>query len=478
MMALTRRDFLCRAAGAGVSLALSGCAVTDRSSSRPKTNIVFILIDDLGWADLPSYGHPFHETPGIDRLAGEGMRFTDAYAACPVCSPTRASILSGQYPARLGVIDFISGHWRPFEKLRVPKNHTQFLPLEIITLAEALQAAGYTCGAFGKWHLGGREHFPDRQGFDEMLVHRGPHFDFKTTPALELDPDAYTAETLTDYAERFIDTNRDKPFFLYLSHYAVHIPLQARVRLVEKYEKKSKPPSGINHPVYAAMIEHVDESVGRILDKLDALNLAGCTMVVFFSDNGGLKIRFDGKGDVVTTNSPLRDEKGTLYEGGIRVPLIVRWTGRVEPASVCTTPVTSVDFYPTFLELAGSGRSDQQTLDGRSLVPLLKRQPSGLEDRAIYWHYPVYHHSTPASAVRHGRWKLVEFFEDGRLELYDLANDVSEESDLAEKRSDKARELHDLLKKWRQSVQAPMPVMNPDFDQDRRYEWGRHPDRK
>jgi uncharacterized sulfatase len=451
---------------------------TRSTPQHPKTNIVFILIDDLGWSDLPCYGNPFHETPNIDRLAGEGMRFTDAYATCPVCSPTRASILSGQYPARLGIIDFIPGHWRPFEKLRVPRNRTQYLPQELTTVAEALQSAGYACGAFGKWHLGGKDSYPDKHGFDRMVVHQGAHFGFRTTPQHDLDPDTYAAEMLTGCAERFIETNRDRPFFLYLSHFAVHIPLQAKGTLVQKYEEKPKPGSGVNHPVYAAMLEHVDESVGRILAKLDALHLADRTMVVFFSDNGGLKRRFDGKGDVVTTNAPLRDEKGTLYEGGIRVPLIVRRPGLVEAASLCHTPVTSVDFYPTFLELAGAGKDPDHILDGQSLIPLLRQQRNNLDRRAIYWHYPIYHHSTPASAIRKGPWKLIEFHDDHRFELFNLVNDVSETTNLARTRLDMTRRMHDHLAKWRQSVRAPMPVPNPDFDPERRLEWTLHPDRK
>ncbi|MCH9021427.1 MAG: sulfatase, partial [Planctomycetes bacterium] len=382
-----------------------------------KPNIVFILVDDLGWSDLGCYGNRFHETPHIDRLAQEGMRFTDAYAACPVCSPTRASILSGQYPARLGLTDFISGHWRPWEKLRVPINRQQYLPLESVTIAEALNPAGYISGMFGKWHLGGQNHYPDQQGFDSMLLYHGKHFRFRTTPPMKVDKNEYLADVLTDRSERFLEKNKDRPFFLYLSHYAVHIPLQAKRELIEKYQAKPKPNKGVNNPTYAAMVEHVDTSVGRVLKKLDELDLSKNTIVIFFSDNGGLRQNFRKTGPIVTTNAPLRDEKGTLYEGGIREPLIVRWPGVVRPGSTCDEPVTSVDFYPTFLEITQAQKDRDHTLDGKSITALLK-QSGSLDREAIYWHYPHYHHSSPAGAIRAGSWKLIEFYEDGRLELY------------------------------------------------------------
>ncbi|HOZ45383.1 MAG TPA: sulfatase [Candidatus Hydrogenedentes bacterium] len=470
---ISRRRFMMRC-GAG-TLAMTGMrAFADAASPAAKPNVVFILIDDMGWSDLACYGNAFHETPHIDRLAQQGMRFTNAYAACPVCSPTRASIIAGQYPARVGITDFIPGHYRPYAKLDVPVNRQQFLPLEAVTIAEALKTVGYTTASVGKWHLGGREYFPDRQGFDDMLVADGRHFDFKTTPPGDYGNDAYLAEVLTDRALEFIETHREDPFFLYLAHFAVHIPLEARKELIAKYEQKPKPPTGVNNPVYAAMVEHVDQSVGRVLAKLDELELTDGTLVVFFSDNGGLRQRFDGEGPLVTTNAPLRAEKGTLYEGGIREPLIIRWPGVVRAQSTCNVPVSSVDFYPTLLDACGAKADPAHILDGESITPLLRGDGAMRRD-ALYWHYPVYHHSTPAGAIRQGSWKLIEFFEDNHVELYNLDNDIGEEHDLAAEMPERAQTLRDQLAAWRQSVNAAMPKPNPNYDPARAGEWGRRP---
>jgi uncharacterized sulfatase len=441
------------------------------SPATEKPNFVFILIDDLGYTDLGIYGSRFHETPRIDRLAQEGMRFTAGYAASPVCSPTRASILTGQYPARWGLNDFIPGHRRPFEKLVAPVNRRQYLPLEAVTFAEAIKAAGYTSGAFGKWHLGDRNFYPDRQGFDSMLVHHGSHFGFETTPPRKFPKGAYLSEVLTDEAVEFIKVNKERPFCLYLMHYAVHIPLLARTELIDKYRRKPKPVTGVNHPVYAAMVEHVDASVGRILDALENLELDRRTVVMFFSDNGGLRRNFKNVGPIVSSNAPMRAEKGTLYEGGIRVPLIVRWPGVVEAGSVESTPVSSIDLYPTILEIAGVNPAPRSTVDGESLLPLLS-QEGDLQRDTLYWHYPAYHHSRPAGAVRQGRWKLIEFFDDEALELYDLEVDVGETKNLARVEPEKARSLEKKLSQWRSLVNADMPKRNRNYDQERAKEWG------
>ena len=457
-----------------------GCS--DENLEERPPNIILILIDDLGWADLPAYGNQFHETPNIDRMAREGMRFVNAYAAAPVCSPTRASIQSGQYPARVGVTDYITGHWRPYERFLAPKNRTQYLPLEVKTVAESLKDAGYRTGYFGKWHL---DHLfedgygPWDQGYDEAIVSRGGHFDManRLKPPQEVAPEAYLADILTQRSLEFMEANRDTSFFLMLSHYAVHIPLHAKDSLIQKYENKPKPRVGINHPVYAAMIEHVDESVGRILGGLKDLGLDDNTLVVFFSDNGGLRQSFNKTSDVVTTNAPLRDEKGTLYEGGIRVPMIVRWPGVVSGGGVSEEVVSSIDLYPTFLEAAGAQSPPDWTLDGVSLLPAL-RQEQTLPERPLFFHYPHYHHSSPAGAVRQGDYKLIEFFDEDRVELYNISEDISETTNLAEQEPQKTAELRQLLESWRETVSAELPVPNPDFDEQRRHEWGRHPDRQ
>lgn len=453
---MNRRDFL-KAAGLGALSLAAPSHASVSSSKRP--NIVFILIDDMGWPDVACYGSKFHETPNIDRLASQGVKFTDAYAACPVCSPTRASIMAGQYPARVGITDFIPGHWRPYEKLVVPENRLE-LPLESVTLGEVFKSQGYATCYIGKWHLGGAGYSPDKQGFDKVVLGVKNQNDKQVSG-------------FTDEAIKFIEEMKGEPFFLYLSHHTVHIKLEAPEWLVEKYRKKPKPPAGVNNPVYAAMVEHLDTHTGRILRKLDDLGLAENTIVIFFSDNGGLHQAYGGytgPREIVSTNAPLREEKGTLYEGGIRVPLIVRWPPVVKPGTVCDAPVTSVDFYPTFLEILGAEGNPNQPLDGESLLPLLK-QARKLERDAIYWHYPHYHHSSPAGAIREGKYKLIEFYEDGRLELYNMANDIGEKKNLAAEMPDKSAQLQQKLAEWRRSVGAKMPAPNPDHDPARANEW-------
>lgn len=444
-------------------------------------NIVVVYIDDLGWADLPAYGNRFHETPTIDALANEGMLFSAAYASAPVCSPSRAAMQTGQYPARLGLTNFIPGHLRPWEILVEPSNTPMHLPRQLVTIAESLRDAGYRTGYFGKWHLSfrDREQMPDRHGYDDVVVSgHGGHFVQPGTFTAG-NPDAeegdYLADVLTNESVRFIEESRARPFFLFLSHYAVHIPLHADEELIAKYERKPAPDSeGVYNPRYAAMIEHVDESLRRILDTLDRLGLTDNTAIVFTSDNGGLSERFDkADGVVVTTNSPLRNEKGSLYEGGIRVPMIVRWPGVVPPNSRSAVPVSTVDFYPTFLGMAGVSPPDQP-MDGMDLRPILSGDETRL-DRAIYFHYPHYHHSRPAGAVVQGSSKLIEFYDSGEIELYDLSADIGESRNLASERAAEAVRLAEDLRSWRQDVNAEMPALNHDFDADRRLEWGLHP---
>lgn len=457
-------------------------------------NIVFILADDLGWADLPSYGNKFNEAPNITKLASQGMQFNNAYAANPVCSPTRASIQAGQYPARIGINDFIPGHWRPYEKVTVPKNETQYLPAQITTIAESLKKAGYATGYFGKWHLGGQpKHQPPSQGYDDVHVYAGGgYYNSKFRPDIEPTPKGRLSEILTNQSLEFIENNRSNPFFLFLAHFDVHVQLDADKDLIQKYLDKENPDNYPGNAVYASMIEHVDRSVGRVMEKLNQLGLDDNTLVVFFSDNGGLISRFDKipliaqnsisyyedspLKYVASSNAPLRGEKGTVYEGGIREPLIVRWPGKIKPGAKSDALVSSIDFYPTFLEVAGAAAPDQ-VLDGKSLVPTLLKN-SYDEERELYWHYPVYHHDVPAGAVRKGDWKLVENQVTGEVSLYNLEYDISESTDMKEWYPEKADQLHTLLSNWQEEVEAKLPHPNPDFDPDKRGVWGTHPDRE
>ena len=440
--------------------------------AAPKTrkpNFIVILIDDLGWADIRSYGSTLYDTPNVDRLASQGMRFTNGYAACPVCSPTRASIMTGRYPARLRVTDWIPGRkqW-PTAKLLTPAFEQQ-LPLSEVTIAEALKPEGYTTAAIGKWHLGGEAFYPERQGFDVNIggTDRGSppsYFPPYKIPGVEpRSADDYLTDNLTARAQQFIESNKDRPFFLYFAHFAVHTPLGGKKELVAKYEQRVKAGEGQNHPVYAAMVESMDDSVGGIMKKLDELKLADDTVVFFLSDNGGL--RFEGKNTRhVTSNAPLRAGKGHLYEGGVRTPTIVRWPRKIAPG-VTDTPVSTVDVYPTILELAGAAGHGHKPVDGLSLAPVLEKKGT-LKRDAIFWHYPHYSNQggAPGGAVRQGDFKLIEFYEDNHLELYNLKEDVGERNDLAAKMPAKAAELRKALHDWRGRVKAVMPEVNPAYD--------------
>lgn len=456
-----------------VTAGLQAAEHAPRALSAAKPNIVFILIDDMGWPDLACYGHKFHETPHIDRLCASGMKFTDFYAATPVCSSTRATIQSGQYAARVGITDFIPGHWRPFEKLVVPPIENA-LPPSIQTPGDALKSAGYITGYFGKWHLGpDATHGPDKRGYEVTARNLGKDFYAwrKTKEAgTNLRSVPKQIDLLTDQTLWFIEQNKDRPFFVTLSHHAVHIPLEATPEAIRKYQDKPKPAGGVNHPVYAAMIENLDQSVGRIMSRLDQLGLSDRTLVVFTSDNGGLRKIYTGIGEVVSTNAPLRDEKGTIYEGGIRVPMIVRYPGLVKPGTICHEPTTTADLLPTFCQAAGA-KLPRQPIDGMSLVPLFVDPDAKLNREAIYFHYPHYHHSRPAGAIRAGDWKLIEFFDGAPLELYNLQKDLSETANLAEEMPEVAKQLQKMLAQWRQTVGARMPQPNPKYDPDRAGQW-------
>ncbi len=448
MRQVTRREIL-KTAGIGTAAIAGGGLARMQNAlgavgTDNKPNFVFILADDLGWADLACYGNPLHETPSIDRLAAQGMKFTDAYAACPVCSPTRASIMTGKYPARLNLTDWIPGHRRK-KKLIGPK-FLHHLPLEEVTIAEAMKKAGYATAHIGKWHLGRTGYTPDKQGFDVT---------FDKNPGQDAD-DPKAVFGFTRESIKFIRANKDRPFFLYLSHHAVHAQARALNKTLAKYKKKlaanPKKYAPWNDPAYAAMLEDMDTSIGMLMDKLDELKLSDNTWVIFFSDNGGFSR--------LTTNHPLRNAKGSLYEGGVRVPLIVRKPGVVEAGSKCSEIVTSTDFYPTMLELAGVPLLPKQHADGVSIASLLE-QSGTLKRDTIYWHYPHYHHTSPVGALRKGDWKLLEYFEDGHLELYNLKKDIGEKVNLAEKTPKVTRRLHEDLKRWRRSVEARMPTPNP-----------------
>lgn len=519
-----------------VVVALLAILSSDRSSAAPdseekkRPNVVFFLVDDLGWRDVGCFGSSFYDTPNVDRLAKEGVRFTDAYAACHVCSPTRASILTGKYPARLGLTDWIRGRRDfPFQELQNVKGLQQ-LPFEEQTLAETLKADGYRTAAIGKWHLGREPSGPTAHGFDVDIPQNhsggGPrtyHAPFRLK-GLEGPEGEYLTDRLTAEAEKFMEASKDGPFFLYLAHFAVHDPIQGRKDLVEKYRAKlSGMPSPDGEPFvlegnpddekplskaelrsrlkdtaysgfkvlpdrtvkikqqqdnveFAGMVEATDQSLGRVLAKLKELRLDDKTIVIFFADNGGMSGANFGRPDRIvskgqldraysTSNLPLRGAKGWLYEGGIRVPMIVKWPGRSRPGTTCDVPVISTDFYPTILEMVGLPLRPEQHIDGVSIAPLI-RGGGRLDRDAIYWHFPHYSNhgmQSPGGAVRAGDYKLLEYFENNAVQLFDLKKDLGEQNDLALSEPAKVAQLRSMLHAWRRSVSARMMKPNPAF---------------
>jgi arylsulfatase A len=464
--------FLAAALAAWASVASHAAAQSPPRATPP--NIVLVLIDDYGWADTSCYGSTFYRTPHVDRLASRGVRFTDAYAAAPVCSPTRAALMTGKHPARLRLTDWLPGRRDlPAQMLRRPAIR-QELALEETTLAEALKRAGYATAHVGKWHLGGEGFGPERQGFDVSVAgdHTGTPLSYfapfrsregRFMPGLERAPDGeYLTDRLTSEAEGFIEQSvrAGRPFFLYLPHYAVHIPMKAKAELVAKYRALPRPERGQSNPVYAAMVESMDESVGRLARRLEQLGVADDTIFVFTSDNGGLSVK-EGPDTPATDNAPLRAGKGYLYEGGLRVPLVVAWPRRVRPG-VNHTPVYSADLFATLLDAAGV--KNATGADGVSLLPLLAGR-GGVRRAGLFWHYPHYSNQggRPGGAVRRGRYKLIEFYEDDRVELYDLGRDPGEARDLAGALPGKAAELRRKLAAWRRSVGAQMMTPNPEY---------------
>ena len=448
----------------------SGFGAETRSVARP--NIVFILIDDMGWTDGGCFGSKYYRTPSMDALAAAGMRFTQAYAACAVCSPTRAAIMTGKYPARLHLTDWIPGEGAPKNsRFRVP-DWQQHLPLEDTSLAEALKRLGYATACVGKWHLGGPKFYPQHQGFDLNIAggdigHPASYFwpygekgNSHQVPGLAEQGGAkgeYLTDRLTDEALKFIAASRNQPFYLHLAHYAVHGPLMGKEEDIEEF-RQIPGANGQSNAVYAAMLKSVDQSVLRVLKKLDELGLAEHTVVIFTSDNGGA-VHFGQP--PATSNSPLRLGKGYAYEGGLRVPLIVKAPGVTRPGTTCDWPVSSQDFLPTLLELAGAHHAAANTaVDGVSFVPLLRGEAS-LPRQELFWHYPHYWNGgkvSPYSVARVGDWKLIRFYEAGREELYNLRDDLSEQRDLAGSQAEKRRELARRLDGWLKDVGAQMPV--------------------
>jgi len=458
-----------------------------------KPNIILILIDDMGWRDLSCYGSTFYETPNIDRLAAEGMSFTQAYAACPVCSPTRASLLTGKYPATLGLTDWIDWGFglHPARGKLVDAPYINHLPLSEKSIARALQEGGYRTWHIGKWHLGGEAYYPEKHGFEVNIggcewgsPHNGYFSPWKIPMLEDSSKGKHLGDHLTDKAIQLIEARDERPFFLNLWYYDVHTPIQAKPEKIHKYEQKAKDlhldeletfAEGeffpVEHkknkrilrrlvqsdPTYAGMVENLDENIGRLLKTLERQGISENTLVIFTSDNGGLSTAEGSP----TCNAPLSEGKGWMYEGGTRDPLIVRWPGKVESGSNCETSVTSPDLYPTLLEIAGMPLCPEQHCDGYSLLPLL-RQEGGLDRPAIFWHYPHYGNQggTPGSSVRMGDYKLIEFFENHHLELYDLSTDVSERCNLAKDESQRANDMHQVLIEWREKVRAKIPLPN------------------
>jgi arylsulfatase A len=453
----------------GLACLLCSLASVALAQTAPRPpNVIVILVDDMGQTDAACYGSRLYATPHIDQLAKDGVRFTDGYSACTVCSPTRAALLTGKYPARLRITDWIAGHDKPKAKLKIP-DWQKFLPHNEVTLAEQLKSAGYATASIGKWHLtpglkeGDAAYYPEKHGFDVNLggYARGQppsYFSPYGIPTLSEGP---KGEFLTDReaaeAVKFMEANRDRPFFIYLPHYAVHTPLAGKPEVIAQYKGKIDADATLKqrNATYAALVSSVDDALGTIRANLRRLKLEDNTIIIFTGDNGGLL--------PITENSPYRAGKGSAYEGGVRVPLIAFWPGVTKGGGVDPTPAITLDLYPTVLEMTGVKPLTAQ-VDGRSLAPVLRG--GKLVRDAIYWHYPHYHPggATPYSAIRKGNLRLVHFYEDNRDELYDLAQDIGETKDLVPSQPAKAKELRAQLEAWLKTVDAQLPTANPNYD--------------
>ncbi len=453
----------------------------DPVNDRP--NVILLVVDDMGWTDLGCYGSDFHQTPNIDKLASQGMLFLDAYSSSAVCSPTRASLMTGKYPARLHITAITDGGNNPKFNRYVPPTHKKYLDPDEFTLAEALRSEGYRTVHLGKWHLGKEEiYWPENQGFDVNIGGWRPgmpiiaegksngYFSPYGNPRLSDGPDGeYLTERLTDEAVRVLQdlALADQPFFLNFWYYTVHLPLQAVPEKVEYYSDRVDPGNNHTNPVYAAMVEHLDESVGRVMKAVSELGLDRNTVVILTSDNGGSLGGTERSPERITSNAPLRSGKGDMFEGGVRVPFIVRWTDQIEPSTTNRTPVISCDLYPTILGLTRTqgDPSHNENFDGVDLSSLfLHGEP--LPERSLYWHYPHYSRfgSKPFSAIRKGDWKLVEVFEREELMLFDLQDDIGEQRNLFSRFPEVARKLQQELRQWRSNVRAQMPLRNPDYN--------------
>ena len=444
-----------------VAIFMLSCSI---ETKKNPPNFVFILADDLGYSQIGCNGTDYYQTPNIDKLASEGMRFTNAYAACSVCSPTRASIMTGKYPARLHLTDFIAGNNKTNYPLTQP-DWQKYLPLEEITFAEILKKSGYNTALFGKWHLsqekmppGSLPFNPDKQGFDESFVTYKPSGNMIQLWQ-EAENDAHNVDTITNLALDFLERNKSNPFFLFVSHNTIHDPLKEKAETIQKYKNLKTSDEPENHPIVAAMIERLDNSCGKIFNKINELGLDKNTVVIFFGDNGGR--------DKHAKQTPFRAGKGWLYEGGVREPLIVKWQNEIIAGTVSEALISSVDFLPTFIEIAG-GDGTPENIDGKSFLPVLKDNQVETHSN-LFWHYPHYHGGSgmiPAGAVRSGDYKLIEWYEPKLLkqgnsvELFNLKNDQGEITDLSQQLPEKADELRELLNKWRLEVDAQMPTVN------------------
>ena len=479
-----------------VMLAVSSCYdARGEATGAPPLNFVFILVDDLGQRDLGCYGSTFYETPNLDALAQSGMRFTSAYSACQVCSPTRASIQSGKYPARLHTTDYFGGPTRDealvmprFKHRRLlPPNYSEQLPLEEVTIAEALQEVGYATFFTGKWHLGPQGYWPEDQGYEiniggNRAGHSKTYFSPYNNPKLTDGPAGEQLdERLAHETVKFVNDHRDKPFLAFFSQFDVHLPLQTKPELKAKYAAKAKRWEGEaptepefakerasnvrqiqKHPVYAGMVETMDAAVGIVLRGLEEAGVADRTVVIFTSDNGGLSTAEGAP----TSNLPFRGGKGWAYEGGLRVPLIIRWPGVTKPGSQCEDYIISTDYYPTMLDMAALPPRPEQHVDGKSFAPLLRDEAADFARGPIYWHYPHYGNQggVPARAIRDGQWKLIEFMEDDTLELYNLSDDLGEHRNLVATEPERVERMKNMLHDWCDSVGAQMPTPNPNHE--------------